>query len=1439
MYIKRRIIAIVLIVAMIFSTKEFVTLADSISDVIESSERIEHIASVSEFEEEVNVDVIFSEEPEEDEENTDTIFSEEEIEETEESVSIHQDENDDIKISSASELEEEIDEIREEEAEEETETDTNTIMEKTEEIEISSASEIEVNEELVNLELEENEVFDIASISEININGDEINSDDENIEATYSDILKTENILVIATPDSIENINVSNLNLFGAGPIRYIWLGSYPQSSTDYDVVDPIKWRVLNQDETETLLISDRILDNKMYHDIWRDVYFYESWICNWFNNTFKVKAFSPTILSDVINYVGLPTFKQVKNYFEDDDNDRRAYGTTYAKSNGDSYVNWFNIWWLENSSSGSTKMRVIDGQLNSYSGDPPTSIRGVRPIIKIKSSFLDKSTSHITWDLDGGTFADDSTWKEFDEYVEGYEVKLPDSKNFTGGELLGWILNGNETNRVTAIPSTQTGDITLKAVWEKKPVTWDLGAGHFREGYATPSEYNIGMLLPDASDIIAAPGKTLDYWIIRENGKPDIDHATKIPETVTGEIVVVAVYKDAIYNITYNMDGGVWKPNAHNKSTRSYIERVVLPTEDDIEKIIGTDVYVFGGWWTKDGNMTNQWGTRVLAVDEYTGKDVEVYAMWKSTISFNANGHGSAPESIEIAGKQNVLLSSISETGFTFGGWYDGADTDHSNFVGYGSQTVLFTRTMTLYARWTENTYTITYIENGGTFVSGYNKPESRLYHEEVILPTGVNITKYGHNFVNWYDNSDFIGMGLMSIGPNVASDKVLYARWTTAIYDVNLITNGGTINDGDVTEYTYGVGATLPFDVTRDGYVFKGWWTENGTTSWGEQVTEIGVDEAGEKTYYARWALAHRVTFNLISGTPHPEVSDISNAPADVQNVEDGNKVVEPMINPSAPNFEFENWYSDPSFTTIYDFDTIVTGPLTIYAKWVDAVTYEVTFNLVSGTHPAEGNIYDVPDSQHIVSGGKVIKPVEPSTEGYEFINWYTDNTFTTIYDFNGAITGATTIYAKWKLLDFTLTFNTKGGTFVDGYTIPSSYNVTNASSVVLPTSEKITRSHYVFEGWYRTSDYVDARVNDLIGFIGNVTLYAKWRFEPGPVAYHIINFLSGGGDGSMSSQFALENEDTILNKNLFTRGGYTFEKWSSNDGRTFTDRQNIGRVTTDLILTATWTKDPTPEKEITGIIIKKKPNTLTYTVGSVLNPRGLVITAKYSDDTTEDIAYTTNNANLWTFDPNLNTRLTIKHSVVKVTYEGKSATFTITVKKNSGGDRPSGGGSSSGSSGSSSTYEIPVNYIDQVKTIAAIVDSKQVSWIYDPILNKFKMNITVGDVTVPAKYGCYIVNGVVEKNVNGIVTTSISNESYYFDKDGNMLTGWLETLPDGKWYFIEYIKNAREGQMIFGWYQIQGKWYYFTADGSMLENAVTPDGYLVGADGTWIEY
>ncbi|MCD8397985.1 MAG: InlB B-repeat-containing protein, partial [Lachnospiraceae bacterium] len=93
------------------------------------------------------------------------------------------------------------------------------------------------------------------------------------------------------------------------------------------------------------------------------------------------------------------------------------------------------------------------------------------------------------------------------------------------------------------------------------------------------------------------------------------------------------------------------------------------------------------------------------------------------------------------------------------------------------------------------------------------------------------------------------------------VSSGNSTYPYYVNALtYTVTLNTNGGTINSGNVTSYTYGKGATLPRDITNGGYTFVGWYEDSSFS--GSAVTEIGTADYGNKTYYAKWAMAFVVS-------------------------------------------------------------------------------------------------------------------------------------------------------------------------------------------------------------------------------------------------------------------------------------------------------------------------------------------------------------------------------------------------------------------------------------------------------------------------------------------------------------------------------------------------------------------------------------------------
>ena len=136
---------------------------------------------------------------------------------------------------------------------------------------------------------------------------------------------------------------------------------------------------------------------------------------------------------------------------------------------------------------------------------------------------------------------------------------------------------------------------------------------------------------------------------------------------------------------------------------------------------------------------------------------------------------------------------------------------------------------------------------------------------------------------------------------GNSVPADVTeLTVQWTAPTYTVTLHANGGTINNGNVTEYTYGVGATLPAadDMTYTGHTFKGWYDNEGLT--GSPVTAIGGTEMGNKEYWAKWEInQYTITYDLAGGT-------VEGNP-DTYTVEMDTFTLK---NPTRPGYTFTGW-------------------------------------------------------------------------------------------------------------------------------------------------------------------------------------------------------------------------------------------------------------------------------------------------------------------------------------------------------------------------------------------------------------------------------------------------------------------------------------------------------------------------------------------------
>ena len=237
--------------------------------------------------------------------------------------------------------------------------------------------------------------------------------------------------------------------------------------------------------------------------------------------------------------------------------------------------------------------------------------------------------------------------------------------------------------------------------------------------------------------------------------------------------------------------------------------------------------------------------------------------------------------------------------------------------------------------------------VKNGSTFTA----PAS----DGLTRPDGDT-----DNYFMWLDGNG----NSYEPGGSVPSDVTeLTVQWTAPTYAVTLNTNGGTINSGNVTSYTYGVGATLPTagDMTYTGHTFVGWYDNENLT--GSPIAAIGGTETGNKEYWAKWEInQYTITFDTAGGSVVTPITQnygtATTAPAD----------------PTKTGYTFAGW--DRAIPA-----TMPAENLTITAQWT-VNQYTIAYDLAGGT--AEGN----PDTYTIETGAFTLK--NPTKSGYTFTGW-----------------------------------------------------------------------------------------------------------------------------------------------------------------------------------------------------------------------------------------------------------------------------------------------------------------------------------------------------------------------------------------------------------------------------------------------------------------
>ncbi|GHU70525.1 hypothetical protein FACS189450_05120 [Spirochaetia bacterium] len=852
----------------------------------------------------------------------------------------------------------------------------------------------------------------------------------------------------------------------------------------------------------------------------------------------------------------------------------------------------------------------------------------------------------------------------------------LPAQPVRTGYTFGGWwTANGSVGNWGTEFTASTLvmANITVYAKWTANiyTVTFDKNGG------TTEASPPTKIVTVPAITIDALPttvptwaSHTFEGWWTENGDSGNWGTEFTASTTVTQNITVYAKWNPPpnYYMVTFD------KNNTDSGSTEANPQTAFVADGGTVNPLPAQPVrtgYTFGGWWTANGSGGN-WGTEFTASTPVTG-NITVYAQWTIntyTVTFDKNGGDTeadpAGRAVAAGNTVNPLPSPPARTGYTFGGWNTAANGSGTMF----DAATTVTADITVYAKWTINTYTVTFNKNGGdTEASPASK--TATHGETVSLPTTAP-TWTDHTFVGWYESADggvTPGAGFTA-ATVVTTNITVYAQWTintyTVTFDKNNTDSGSTeASPNTLGPVTHGGTVSLPTtDPARTGYTFGGWNTvANGSGTVFDATTTVMADI----TVYAQWTINnYTVIFDKNGG-------DTEASPASATTTY-GGTVSLPTTAPTWASHTFEGWWTENGDGGNWGVPFIASAPvtqnITVYAKWNPPPNYyTVTFNKNGGDTEADPNTAEV-------AAGNMVNPlpIPPVRTGYTFGGWNTAaNGSGTVFDATTTVMADITLYAKWTANTYTVTFDKNGG---DTDASPTSNTTTYGGTVSLPTQP--TKTGYTFGGWYKSTDggvTLGTEFTATTTVTANITVYAKWTVNTYTVTFDKQSG-TGGTDSVTASYGAAMPGATAPSRTGYAFGGY----WTAvNGGGTqyYTDTMVSARnwdLTTATTLYAKWENrvltvtaplfsDVSPgyaQPAAEGITISNSGNSTALISNVTVSPAD-AFTIGGSGNTVA----AGGSINTWTIQPKAALALGTYTAVITVTYNGTgSTTATATV-------------------------------------------------------------------------------------------------------------------------------------------------------------------------------
>ena len=476
--------------------------------------------------------------------------------------------------------------------------------------------------------------------------------------------------------------------------------------------------------------------------------------------------------------------------------------------------------------------------------------------------------------------------------------------------------------------------------------------------------------------------------------------------------------------------------------------------------------------------------------------------------------------------------------------------------------------------------------IPNSVTFI-GFSTFEHCTSLKSITLPSSLNSISEALFFGCSQLTTIHIPVSVTSIGNNAFADcpslmTVTYpgskTQWddditkgsNSDVLENNLICNKleatfDPDNGESISTQTIDRGGkfTEPAPPSKENHTFAGWYN-------GDKKFDFDADTTNAPNVLELVAKWEKSKYTVKFVSDHGSFAD--------QTIEHGKPIdTDKLTIPEVEGYTFDGWYTtNDTHSTKFDFSTPITGDTTVYAKWT-ANDYYVSFVTEHG---------DPPTSQNVKYNGTADDPGTLTEEGYTFDGWYTDDTYTTKFDFTKPITSNTTVYAKWTAKDYEVSFVTEHGDAPTSQNVPYNKTATNPG--------ELTAEGYTFIGWYADEAH-KTKFDFSTPITGDTKVYAKWTAKD-----YEVSFVTEHGDAPTSQNVPYNK--TATNPGELTAEGYTFIGWYADEAHK-TKFDFSTPITGDTKVYARWEKNA--------------PNTYALNVsGAFVYVDGVDVTASAGD-------------------------------------------------------------------------------------------------------------------------------------------------------------------------------------------------------------------------------